>query len=47
MAGISGFSFDFNGKNYQSGQALETVLDGLLNGWEELYGVTKENGLKI
>ncbi len=40
------FYFDFNGKNYQSGQALETVLDGLLNEWEELYEIKKENGLE-
>ena len=40
------FYFDFNGKNYQSEQALETVLDELLNGWEALYGIAKENGLE-
>ncbi|MBR1470625.1 MAG: ATP-binding protein [Lachnospiraceae bacterium] len=40
------FYFDFNGKNYQAGQALETVLDGLLSGWELTYHVSKANGLE-
>ena len=40
------FYFDFNGKNYQKGQALETILDDLLSGWELSYQVAKENGLE-
>ena len=32
------FYFDFNGKNYQSGTALEAVLDAYLSEWEEEYG---------
>ena len=40
------FYFDFNGKNYQKGQALETILDDLLSGWEISYQVAKENGLE-
>ena len=40
------FYFDFNGKNYQRGDALETVLDGLLRGWETYYNVTAENELE-
>lgn len=40
------FYFDFNGKNYQDGQALETVLDGLLNRWEAVYHVTAGKALE-
>ena len=40
------FYFDFNGKNYQRGDALETVLDGLLRGWETYYNVIAENELE-
>ena len=32
------FYFDFNGKNYQSDTALETVLDAHLREWEAVYG---------
>ncbi|MBR1711488.1 MAG: ATP-binding protein [Clostridia bacterium] len=40
------FYFDFNGKNYQNGRALESVLDGLLKVWEESYQVEAEAGLE-
>lgn len=40
------FYFDFNGKNYLSERALETVLDGLLKDWEELYHVEAALGLE-
>lgn len=40
------FYFDFNGKNYQSEQALETLLDESLSDWEALYGGANENGLE-
>ena len=40
------FYFDFNGKNYQDGQALETVLDSFLKNWEETWGVSAELGLE-
>ena len=40
------FYFDFNGKNYKEGQALETVLDRFLSGWEEFYQVSSEKGLE-
>ena len=32
------FYFDFNGKNYRSGTALEDVLDKMLRAWEATYG---------
>lgn len=40
------FYFDFNGKNYQDGSALESVLDARLKGWEETYRVEAEDGLE-
>ncbi|MBQ9008740.1 MAG: ATP-binding protein [Clostridia bacterium] len=40
------FYFDFNGKNYQNGQALETVLDSLLSNWEDIWGASTEKGLE-
>lgn len=40
------FYFDFNGRNYQNGQALETALDVMLKEWENKYQVNPENGLE-
>ena len=40
------FYFDFNGKNYMSEQALETVMDNLLKDWEELYHIEATLGLE-
>ncbi len=37
------FYFDFNGKNYAIDGSLEEVLDGLLRGWERLYGDEFQN----
>lgn len=40
------FYFDFNGKNYQDKNALETVLDGSLREWEAEYNVAPGNSLE-
>lgn len=40
------FYFDFNGKNYQNMQALETVLDGMLRDWEAKYQIEAEAGIE-
>ena len=40
------FYFDFNGRNYQNGQVLETALDVMLKEWEKKYQVNPENGLE-
>ena len=40
------FYFDFNGKNYQAGDALEKVLDKHLRQWEAVYGTDNSRSLE-
>ena len=40
------FYFDFNGKNYQVDDALESVLDQHLRGWEAIYGGDGQRSLE-
>lgn len=45
MEGISGFSFDFTGVNYQEEGALEDVLSIQLERWEKEYDIHEQGTL--